>query len=223
MRYTPREILLHSFLFRGIDEEAATRSINAFRISEQIFAKGAVIFAPHKFERKIGFVTSGECLISRPSSGQPIPINVVKAGESFGITTVFSDSDEFPTLITAKSRCSIFFIDSADLINIMQSNNAVSLNVIKFLTRRIEFLNGRIAAFSATNVEEKLINYVLTLYKRYGTTEFPFNKKQSAEAMSCGRASLYRAMDSLSSRGLVRFDSKKIYITDPNGLERMLK
>lgn len=222
MKNTPESVLLRSFLFDGIDKKEAVEVIKQLTIEEVAYSKADVIFSPHKYERKIGFVTNGECLISRPSSGQPIPINIAKSGDSFGITTVFSDSSEFPTLITAKSLCSVFFINSDELTKIMELNSAIAFNVIRFLTRRIEFLNDRIAAFSASSVEEKLVNYILTLHKRFEASEFEFNKKQSAEAINCGRASLYRAMESLAERGYVKFDNKKIYIIDLTGLERML-
>ena len=105
----------------------------------------------------------------------------------------------------------------------IEKNHIISLNVIGFLTERITFLNDRIAAFSGVSVEEKLVNYILGLRKRYGSDEFEFNKKRSAEAISCGRASLYRAMDSLANAGYVSFDNKKVYILDQQGLERMSK
>ena len=218
-----KNILLSSFLFDKIALHDAEKIISELDTNEIVYAKGDVIFSPDNFERKIGFVISGECYISRPTTGQLTPINIVRSGDPFGITTVFSENTHFSTLITAKTNCSVFFIESAVLLKMMDSNHKISLNTIRFLTRRIEFLNERIATFSSSTVEEKLISYILSLYKRVGKTEFDFNKKQSADAISCGRASLYRAMESLSETGCVKFDSKKIYINDLNGLERMLK
>lgn len=223
MKQKINSIILGSFLFDGISEPEAKSILSNLAVKETTYSKGDVIFSPESFERKIGFVISGECYISRPSTEQQTPINIAKSGDSFGITTVFSDNTHFPTLITAKTVCSIFFINSEDLLKIMDQNHAIALNIIRFLTRRIEFLNDRITTFSSSSVEEKLISYILSLYKRVGKFEFDFNKKQSADAISCGRASLYRAMESLSATGLVKFDSKKIYINDLNGLERMLK
>ena len=217
------DILLSSFLFDKIPIQDAERIINTLDIKEKAYAKGDVIFSPNNFERKIGFVVNGECYISRPTSGQQTPINIVKSGDPFGITTVFSDNVHFSTLITAKTVCSVFFIKSEDLLRIMDSYHTVALNTIRFLTHRIEFLNERITTFSSSSVEDKLVSYILSLCKRTGKTEFSFNKKQSADAISCGRASLYRAMESISATGYVKFDSKKIYINDLNGLERMLK
>ena len=68
---------------------------------------------------------------------------------------------------------------------------------------------------------KKLIR--LSLKKKHNLLEFEFNKKKSAEALNCGRASLYRAIDALRSSGLITLADKKIIINDPEGLERITK
>ena len=95
------------------------------------------------------------------------------------------------------------------------------LNIIKFLAKKINFLNDKIAAFSGGKIEEKLAKYLLGLKKKYGSSKFDFNKKKSAEALNCGRASLYRAIDALEKGGFISLDNKKINIIDPEGLERI--
>lgn len=216
--------LKETFLLDGIDPMDCYEILKELPYEVREYQRGNIIFSPADFKRKIGFVIDGECLISRHSSiGHNVTLNVVKKGASFGITSIFSKHDNFPTTVSAKTFCSIFFLDSQILMQIIESNHTVSLNVIRFLTERIEFLNERIAAFSEISVEKKLVNHILSLQKRCDSLDFNFNKKQTAEAISCGRASLYRAMDTLSERGLVRFDNKKIYITDLEGLERITK
>ena len=95
------------------------------------------------------------------------------------------------------------------------------MNIIEFLTEKINFLNDKIAAFSGGSVEEKLASHILLLSKKNNSLEFDFNKKKSAEALNCGRASLYRAISALESAGYISLDNKKIIINDPEGLERI--
>ena len=216
-------LLSSTFLFDGLSESVCEELLRTIHIDEASFSKGDVIYSPDEFEKKIGFVLDGECIISKPSAGQQIPINIVKKGDSFGIISVFSTHSVFPTFIIAKSLCSVLFINYYDIHRLIEKNHQLSLNIINFLAERISFLNDRIAAFSGTTVENKLVNYIIGQCKKYDSLEFEFNKKHSAEAISCGRASLYRAMDALVCAGLVKFDAKKIYIIDRKGLERMSK
>ena len=213
----------NTFLFKSIVSQDIGFLLENVEVEEYSYTKGAQIYSPEKFDRKLGFVFRGECLIGRYSGGSIIPLNTIKEFDSFGVSTVFSDRDEFPTVIVAKSDCTVLFIHTNDLHKLITLNPKVSINVINFLTRKINFLNDKIAAFSGGSIEEKLANYILSLKRKHNSLKFDFNKKKSAEALNCGRASLYRAIDALKSAGYVTFEDKKIILLDLTGLERISK
>lgn len=215
--------LKKTFLFKGIDEDDIDRLIKNARIEEISYQRADVIYSPEDFEKKIGFVYRGECTVGRQSGGAIVPLNTVKEGESFGIVAVFSDRDEFPTLVTAKAPSTVIFFSADDVHKLVRLDSRIALNVIEFLTAKINFMNDKVAAFSGGCVEEKLASYLLGLKRKYGSSEFDFNKKKSAEALNCGRASLYRAIASLESEGYISFENKKIHINDQEGLERISK
>lgn len=215
--------LENTFLFKSVDKEYIDSLLENSRIEENDYQKGETIYSPADFDRKIGFVKQGECIVGRQTGSGIIPLNTVKKFDSFGILAIFSPRDDFPTTVIAKTPCKIIFF-SADTINaLIEKDTRISLNVIRFLTQKINFLNDKIAAFSSGTIEEKLANYLIALKKKHNSTEFEFNKKKSAEALNCGRASLYRAINALQESGYISFDNKKIIINDPEGLERILK
>ncbi len=215
--------LKKTFLFKGIDEDDIDRLIKNASIEEINYLRADVIYSPEDFEKKIGFVYRGECTVGRQSGGAVVPLNTIKEYESFGIVAVFSDRDEFPTLVTAKSPSTVIFFSADDVHELVRLDSRIALNVIEFLTAKINFMNDKVAAFSGSCVEEKLASYLLGLKRKYGSSEFDFNKKKSAEALNCGRASLYRAIASLESEGYISFENKKIHINDQEGLERISK
>lgn len=212
------------FVFEGMSSEdiaKATRSVTPELVQ---YKKGEIIYAPDDFSKKIGFIHTGKCAVLRGRTVESgTPLNLLQQYDSFGITTLFSDCDEFPTIITAKTDCRVLFIKSEEMYHIIEDDRRVALNVIRFLTRRVKFLNDKVATFCGGTVEQKLANYILVKSKQCVTDEFCFNKKKASEAINCGRASLYRALDALYNEGYIKFDDKKIYIIDRNGLERMKK
>ena len=212
-----------TFLFKDVAREDVEALLQEIPIEKNRYQKGEIIYSPEDFEKRIGFVLSGKCRISRHTSNGTIPLNLLTKGDSFAITTIFSNREIFPTSATAINDSAVLFIAKNDIFQLISKSNQVSFNIMKFLTERIEFLNDKIAAFSSGSVEEKLANYILSLARKHGATEFEFNKKRSSEALNCGRASLYRAMDSLTHNGFIKFNDKKIYILDLEGLERILK
>jgi len=144
------------------------------------------------------------------------------SGSSFGITAILSE-EAFPTVIYAKKRSSVAFITRDELLTLIDKFPAVALNIIKFQNDRIAFLNKKIETFSAGSVEERLACYLIGECQKNNSEIFCFNRKKSAEILGVGRASLYRALDSLVLDNIIEFDSKKIIIKNPLGLERIAK
>ena len=213
----------NTFLFKGLNTLDIESLISLIKIEQKNYQKGDIIYSPEDFDKKIGFIQRGECLVGRQSNGAVIPLNTAKSYDSFGILTCFSQRDEFPTVITAKASTTVLFIYADDLHLLIKENSTVSLNVIEFLAKKISFLNEKIAAFSGGSIEEKLACYILSLKKKHASLEFQFNKKKGAEALNCGRASLYRAIDALKNAGYISIEDKKIIINDLSSLERITK
>lgn len=166
---------------------------------------------------------SGECEVCRiKHDGGRVKLNTLSRGQSFGISTIFSEED-FPTVIYAIRRAEVVFITRDELLTLIDAIPAIALNIIKFQNDRIAFLNKKIETFSAGSVEEKLACYIFSEYKKCGEHELPLNRMKTAEKLGVGRASLYRALDSLVESGIIKLETKKIYIIDPIGLERMTK
>lgn len=215
--------LKNTFLFKGVTEEEISDLLRDIVLEEKNYSKGETIICPDGFERKLGIVLKGECLVARHASGGFVPLNTIKASESFGILTVFSPREDFPTMVTAKKSVSVLFFSENEVRHLIESSPKVSMNIIEFFARKVSFLNDKIASFSGGSIEEKLAGYILEQQKRNNSLSFDFNKKKSSEALNCGRASLYRAISALESEGLISFENKKIIINDQKGLERILK
>ena len=216
------EILLDTFIFSSISRKDALNILSEINYEVKSFSHGDSIYSPSHYEKKIGFVLSGECVINKlKSDGSLVPLNTIKPGDSFGILAVLSCKDEYPTQIVASRNSEILFIPQNDFLSILKKNSEVAMNVISFLSEKISFLNSKISTFASDNVEQKLANYIISEYKKNLKTEFPFNCKKTAESLNVGRASLYRAINSLSKAGYINLINKKIYILDLNSLERI--
>ena len=216
------EIFGKFFLFKGLSDVAISALLSEYRYSYVDFCRGETVCSRESSEKRIGFLIDGRCEVRHNrSDGSVVVINVLSEGESFGLLSAFSEN-EFPTEIVATKTSKIVFFDKEDVIRMIRSNGQISMNVIDFMVNRIEFLNSKIVTFSGGNVEKKLSSYILSEAKKNGDF-FNFNRKKAAEAISAGRASVYRALDSFTQEELIKYDSKKIYILDREGLERISK
>ena len=176
------------------------------------------------FEKRIGFLMDGECVVERQKNdGGSIPLNVLKKYDCFGIISIFSKNKKFPTLIKAIKNTRIMFIESESFKDAVKENSSIAFALMAFMSERIEFLNSKIATFSADSVEDKFAIFLLSESKRLNSSEFALNLSKTAKILNSGRASVYRAIDSLEKSSLIKFENKKIILLDPKGLERNLK
>ena len=209
------------FLFEGIDPSAVNEIADSFDFSVKDFSKGDVIFSPESFQKKIGFVLRGECRVEKARDDEcAVFLNTLKPPASFGIMAALSQGSEYPTRIIASKSASVMFIGGDDLITIIKKYPEVSLNVIKFLTSRITFLNTKVATFSEKSTLQRLAYYLISRYRECGST-VKISRTTLAAELGIGRASVYRDLDHLSQKKLIDINQKEIIIICPEGLERI--
>ena len=218
------ELLSTLFLFRNVSQERIEELARGISPDIKRFSAGELIYSPDEFKYKIGFVIKGACTVERQrGDGIAIPLNLLECGDAFGVLGVFSQTEEFPTFVRAKKESTVLFLEKDDALFLIKNEAEIALNTIYFLGNRIAFLNNKISTFSADNIEQKVAKFLIYESRRSGGPTMDFNCKRTSEALNIGRASLYRAIDSLSQSGIIKFENKKINITDLEGLERITK
>lgn len=218
------DFLLNLFLFQELPQNKIQEVLSAIDTQIFEFEANESIYSPNDFKQNVGFVICGECSVEKQKpDGTTIPLNKLTKGDSFGILAVFSKKKQFPTIIKASKRSRVMFFGKETIISLAQEYPEIALAIISFMSDRIEFLNTKIATFSADSVEEKFAFYILNEYRRTGSISFPMNLSKTAKTLNAGRASVYRAIESLEKLSLIKFENKKIYIADPDGLERISK
>ena len=211
------------FIFKGTSDTERAKIIEELTPTFVQYKKGDLIFSRKKNGRAVGFLLSGECEILRVrQDGSHVLLNRLLPYDSFGILSVFSQDEDYPTEIYARKNTAVLFFSTKDIFTLIENHPKISLNIINFLTERVVFLNAKIAAFSGGSVEQKLASLLYNQYRSQGS-EFLFNCKRCSEVLGVGRASVYRAIDSLVAEGYITYENKKIKIISPEGLERNTK
>ena len=215
------EILSKSFLFKGLDSKTLTGIIEANQPKIYSYKRNNLIYPNQNPEEAVGFIIQGKCEIRKPrtDSGKTV-INILSPGDSFGILSVFSD-DNFPTEIYATVNSTVLFFSKAQINDFVNSYSQISANIITFLAERVNFLNRKIATFSAKSVESKLASFIVDECERQSSDTIIINAKKTSEEIGAGRASVYRALSSLQDSGLIIFTNKQIQVINKKELERI--
>lgn len=215
------KVLMQSFLFSDLNENTLVKIIESSPPEVQAFKRGEEVRSSSD-SGAVGFVMSGRCEIRLARCGGRTVLNILDVGDSFGILSVYS-AEEYPTKIYATKNSEIIFFNSEQIQYFVNNYSQISQNLIKFLAGRISFLNKKVATFSPSRVTDRLAVFLLCERDRQGTDELSFNCQKTAEEIGAGRASVYRAIETLEDLNLIKSNDKKIIIIDREGLERITK
>ena len=218
-----KEFASSLFLFEGISDTVIDEILNSPAVELRSFPRNETIYSPTEYEKKLGFVVSGKCDVKIiKNDSPPTVLNTLGERDAFGVLAVFSECEEYPTEIIAAKNSDVLFISKDGALNLVKQYPEIAMNVIRFLSGRIGYLNKQLATFSGTRVEHRLASFLFRLYQKHGE-EFDFNCKKTSEAINAGRASVYRALDILSTDGIITYSAKQIKIINPSKLKENTK
>ena len=185
------------------------------------YEKGEVIYDRTHTKRSLGLVLSGEVEVTKPQ-GQAgtVLMNVLGPGQCFGAASMFQEYGFYVTDIHARKRSNILFLPQEALMQLFGQSRRAMANYLSFLTGRIFYLNRRIDAYTGGSAECRLAMYLLD-NQQDGVppkVTLPFGMNKLAELLGIGRASLYRAMETLEKKGIAAREGKCIAILKPDDL-----
>lgn len=206
------DMLRKLFLFRDIDESVFIRAVSGCGFHINNYISGEVIYNAAKYEKSLGFILSGSVVIATADSTKKTLLKTLGPGEVFGAASLFGNDAEYVTQIIAKNATTAAFFTQSSISEIIASDSRAAINYIHFLSDRIRFLNNKILAFTSGNAETRLARFIEKLPETDGIVTLPFGLTQLADSLDIGRASLYRAFDTLVLTGCIKRNGKKITV-----------
>lgn len=143
-------------------------------------------------------------------------LRILREGDTFGVATLFGNAGTSAiTKIMAVSDTEALCMKAETVRHLITGDGNFALRYIDFLADRIRFLNKRIACIGAGSAEDKLCTWLLNQTPDIQgdiTLTLPMSLSRLADTLGLGRASLYRALDELASRGLLIRQGKTLLI-----------
>lgn len=214
---TEQQTLLSTFLFAGyaLDELDTLMTQVAWELRD--FPKGNTIYSPGDFRKELGILLAGRVLVTK---GEMV-VSELTAGGLFGAAALFNEEEDYVSTLTARTKCRILFFSQEAMQQLIDQEVRVQRNYIRYLSCRIRFLSGKIDALIQGSSEKKLSAYLLRQMDGSGKVTLVCSMTELALRLNIGRASLYREMQKLEARGILRRDGKTIMIQAPELLARL--
>lgn len=174
-------------------------------------------------EKQLAVMLRGRARVLSSLDGSNAVLRDLTSGDIFGVADLFlggnGEAAREISHIVARSCCRVLFVPESAVRLLLREDENVMHAYIRFLGMRIRFLNRRIACFTAGSAERRLALWLDSLAEDgecSAVCDTPLGTL--ADMLDIGRASLYRAIDSLESDGFVRRDGKKFVLIDRNGM-----
>ena len=213
--------LREAFLFCDGAEACADIAIENNRSEFILFDAGEAIYSVEKYRRAVAFLFSGQAVAYSPhAGGNRVALNSFSPGAMFGMAAVFVQSEHYVTEVVAQKPCRVLFLPQELLSELFAKDLRVAERYIAFLSGRVEYLNRKIAGFTAGEAESRLAFYLCDLAR---TQDDLLTLSCPATALctmlDIGRASLYRAFERLSECGAIERTGKTIRVLSREKLQ----
>lgn len=213
------ETVMNTSLFRGADRTLVENIIDK-NAPSFTYSGEEQLSPPRNNEKHLVVILSGKADVFSADSERKVLIRSLGKGDIFGVAELFGQCEAEVSRVVAKGKCTALFIGEEKVKMILEQDKRVMYNYLNFLSCRIRFLNKRIACFTAGSAERRLAFYLDALAEEKDGCE---NSAQVCPEVSMnalalmldiGRASLYRAIETLEKDGFIEKDNKSFFIKD---------
>lgn len=187
-----------------------------------VFGTGDVI----GIKNHITVILSGSATVTKNTGDKRIILRMMSAGSISGVATLFPEANDTDcdgvSEIKANRKTEVLAIPSDTVVGLIDSNSEFRRRYILFLTSRIKFLNGRIRSYVSQGAAARLALHILLCDENQsGTAQLSCSASKLAEMLDVGRASLYRAFDTLTEKGIIERNGRTIIILDRCALKNI--
>lgn len=203
------KLLQETFLFRGFRADEISALLCLPGIALVRYAAGEEILSAHTGSKGLGVLVRGSAVVEKHAKDGYIRMSELKPCALFGMAAMFlgGDAHAYPTRIIAQKDSAALLIPEDTFREMLRADFRLAENYIRYLTRRIYFLNDRIEELICPSTDQRVLLY-LTQNAEDG--RFTLAMTTLAQSLSISRASLYRALDKLEAAGRIRRDGRTI-------------
>lgn len=195
-------------LFSGLSPELLQAVFPPQQVSFVRFKRGDTL-SPALWEQPaIGFLARGEARLQGENSD--VLLETLLPGDVFGCEALFSGAQSACGTVVATKAGEAAYLSKSGVTQLLEREPLFALRLIRYLSQRVVTFSGKVGLYTGGSAQGKLAQYLLNGFGDYKTCELEISMSQLAVLLQIGRASLYRAFDSLEEKGAIARDGKNI-------------
>ena len=204
------EILKKCPLFYGIDDESLIKVLHCLGAKVDNFDKKYTVFREGTPAKYIGIVLTGEVQITQTDYfGNRTILSNVGIAELFAEAFAAAGVESLPVSVIASEKSEIMFIDCGHILHTCKNgcsfHHQLIFNLMKDLADKAIMFHQKIEITSNRTTREKLLSYLNTCAKNFGSSSFviPFDRQELADYLGVDRSGLSMEISKLKKEGVL--------------------
>lgn len=201
---TKKKMMRELFLFQGVPE-----ALEKLELPDEVgYKKGEVIYGSDNYERALGILLTGK---AEAVAQEKSALTTFLAGATFGAAALFG-GEEYVSVIRATTDCRVQFLPEEVLRKLFADYPQTAVNYIAFLSDKIRFLNRKIATYTSGGAAGRLYYWLGANCDEAGHLPAGVTMTRLAKMLNVGRTSLYRALEELEKKGLIKKQNGEVIL-----------
>lgn len=209
------ERIFSSPIFTSIDAVMAMEILKKHDCHAIDFDEEELIVPKNGTAHSAGIFLTGEAVVTTTDCSKNALLRFFRAGDFFGIANLFTN-EKYVSSIRAKKKCRVFFFSEEAIRELLETDKTFLYNYLGFLSGRICYLNRKIRYLTAGSAERRVALYLSSFGT--DTVELEASLSSLSELLDIGRASLYRAFDTLIADGYIQKEGRTIHLLDADAM-----
>jgi len=207
----------HLWIFEQLRPEELAALVQAAR--RQVYQKGQIIFSQGDPANKMFLIKAGRVKLGKLSEeGDEITLDIRKAGDFLGENLLF-EAEDYPLTAICLENTLICGFTRDGFEKLVLENPNIGLQVIKNLSKRIDWLTSQVGSLSLKNLEDRLYHVLANIAQEHGVRspkglviQFPLTHEELSFLVGAHRVSITRTLKSLKESGRIIQEGKILIV-----------
>lgn len=206
------DFLLDISLFNGFESNKLYSLLERETLI-QGFAKNQIVYLQNEKANTMDIILEGSVIIQNiDEKGNILSIVSLGRGDMLGGNLIFSNTNEYPMTVIAKTDMKLLRISKNTILDLCQANKDFLVGLLRMFSDKAIVLTTKIHSLARKTIREKIMDFLLFEINRQksNTVILHLSKKELSERFGVERPSLQRELRKMKKEGLIDYDARSI-------------
>ncbi len=206
------DFLMRIPLFSGFDKDTLSDLLGREALIQN-FTSNQIIYLQNEKANTMDIILEGTVIIQNINEkGNTLSIVSLSSGDMLGGNLIFSDKNEYPMTLIAKTNTRLLRMRRDMILNLCQTDKTFLVHLLELFSDKALVLTTKIHSLARKTIREKIMDFLIFESNRQKSKKIilTISKKELADRFGIERPSLQRELRKMRDGGLIDYDAKSI-------------